>query len=665
MTNPGLLRILYCAPAPINSPVPVRTDRESSALLAVTRASGKSIWLGGIIPGSIENIELSGINQSPVILHLAAHAGQDNIELEDRSGASIVVGRSAIISALVASGATLMVLNGCDTERIGRTVSRSTSASIICTTGFLPDDIAVRFVESFYPLLLATGSVTRSFESANRAINESFGYTPYFLFEGVNVEKGNSGSFTIDQTFLWVRARSQLQSFWGHRKELLELYSFLVGASGPMLWITGAPLAGTSTFLRAASMQYAWMFRQNPVYIDLRSVIDIREIDEKASNALAMMPPISFEELVLRSSVLLILDHFDRMPPVIAKEVYAKLATIPDSCPSRILIGTSLFPNSDQSRHPILLLGELEFAEAFALLSSIIGNDKAGRYRHVLQEMPRLPGRIVTLASDIKNGAEDAYLADLVNNGDPRSGLDRVVSQLLASFHMRTLVRALLEVGNRVPRSAARAAFFAIENVDVVERTADLNEIFEQCVADLRESGLLWIDEVQVLAGGMPEAYFCSSPDFLHIARLQCTPGSPSERRDALDALVQSAAERATEGRISVLNDAQWIGNVAHNCYSSRMPESAVKLGQLFLHRDAQFRLKGAGAEIEKLIVASFEAARQLGETDFSSYLGLVLGESYYRSGQLDKAEDAFRRGLTLQCTAERRLQMLRALRAN
>jgi tetratricopeptide (TPR) repeat protein len=658
-------RVVYCAPSPLNSTVRIRTDVESTALLAAARSAGRAITITALVPATIDSLcPMPDVSANPSIIHLTAHAGPNGVEFEALDGTAAVVSARTVAETLAQSRPQVVVLNGCETERIGRILERISPAAAICTSAFLPDQVADRFAETFYRRLFIAGNVGDSFRFARDKLRELTGVAPYYLFNGTSSPSiaFDEGAPIVEQSFLQHRARLDVGESRCRQADLARLYHVISAARESVTWVVGQPLSGISTFLRMAASYYWWMFDHRAVYVDLADARNLLEIETTLARAVGQSQRISCRDFAEAYSCLVCFDHFGRADTQrISRDLHEALADLAPYARAHILVGTG--PAGPYESEPVrrFVLQDLDEEDALHLLLKGVGSGREARLRRLLTQVPKLPGRLALVSSDIRNGADDSTLHRLIEEGDERSGFHRYIQRLTAEWPTRLLSRCLAQSGTRVPRRAVEDAFAAASPLD---KDADVHPHFEVAVAVFRTAGLLWLEEKQARAGEEPLAYFCSPADLHRAVRSHVNPGPPGEIHDTLDAYVSCALSMDEDKSLSDNSDAAWISRVAAECATSgddRLRVRCTEMGAAFLGLRGTLRFSSSPA-VDALARASFDCAREVGRTDLACHLGLIVGERSFKAGDLDDAEDAFRQSLAVSPSPHRELQALRAL---
>lgn len=651
------IRVLFVGSAPLDSDAPVAVDDESSTLLTSLRAAGVSASVSAVTPASLDRIRLAIRREKPHIVHFVGHGGPELVELEDHRGARVHVSSDSLAESLADPEVALFVLNGCDTEGIGRVVAELCEADVVCTEEYLSHEAAARFVSSFYPIALGTGDLRAGFDTAVSFARQVAGQAPYHFIDGTTpLPRPVPGTVGVDRSFVAARRRHQAPRMIGREQQLLDLHPFMAGASAPVAWVTGPPLAGVSSFLRAAGAQFNWMFPTSPAEVDLRYVADRvltspqGEVQQTWDHVRAWFDT---------DGALVLVDNFEKAPAPAQQRLLELLREGPET-KARVIIGCAGPPDSSArpDEHTVEL-GALSKEYAYAILEQALGSSRAEKHRWVLELVPLLPGRLGLVAGDVENGVGQDRLRTLLRSGDPRAGLARQVERVTDGKPAKRLARCLVAAGPHVPREAVFAAF---TRSAPSASTPDAHSAFETAASALRRARVLWVSEVQAVPRHLPEAYFSVSNDFLRVAQDHVGPAPASERRDSALALLEYALDRARADTLSVTNDALWVSKVAQLCHELALDREAAELGMALLHKNGSFRLSGSFADVELLAKVSFEAARRTGEWDAAGQLGLVLGESYYKLGRVDTAAEAFQQVLATQAPPGRKLQALRAL---
>lgn len=648
------MRLVICTAVPADHPSPVRIEEELTRILREAYGARKEIRIDAAFPGSLQALRRETASfLGGEILHISAHGVSGDLELEDERGRCRLCSGADVASALAFFRGGLIVLSGCGTEALASRIHAAIPADcqpwIISTTGDVLDEPLNSFMGAFYGQLFRTANVAASFEAAAVGGTRNL----WFLHRGTSQLTQTEGvaeiHWSISNLLNWVAIT---RSLIPRVSELGLVYDFLCHAS-PSCWITGPPRSGVSTMLRAAAARFGWMFERPPVQVDLSEMTfpQFERIFRRVATLEAGRP---FSEILQTESRLICLDSIDRADPGLTRELLAVMQMLRRDCRSRILLGTLLEGGLPDLGSAPIVLGELTISEAQAYTSDL-PVAQAARLQTVLPDLNRLPGRLVDVVNDVRNGVAVGEILRRQREGDLRSGLERQVKRTVRNDAAAKVFQVLCFLGPVAPREIASDVFIASFP------DAAGTEIFERGVRLLRDAQLLRVENIQRGARSMPEAWFRYSSDTAVSLRNEFRSMGPSLEVKIVGNAMRAAVVRARAGSVGPEHDAPWLAQLAKQATRLQLRGEVLELGQILFAKRGAFRFF-LHPEIEGLAASVLSAAQALGKSDEIGYFGLMLGEVFYASGRLEEAERTFRSCLSAEVPAGRRLQLCRAL---
>jgi tetratricopeptide (TPR) repeat protein len=596
--------LLYVAPAPIDVPATVRAEQEADILVQCAHHSNSHIRLIGVTPCSLDRIRATAHAD---IVHLAAHATPQAVELEDDGGSAEVIGSIEAASALASPGPRLLVLNGCDTLELGhRAKELLHDAHVIACEGFLPDQVAELFTQTFYTALLSGRPVPSCVQHAKARIESRLQFTGFLYLEG-SEWRLSGGVGTIHDSF--VRARSRLASarILGRGEALRTISSEIATGERSQIVVVGPPRSGVTSVIQAAIVRYGHNFQA--VQHASRPVIGV-----PAAPARALV--------VVDDAHLWDVDELSELLGRYRQQQSRSVILVGSHWPirlegPRVLCLESIDPATSRS----ILERELSLREDTASL--------------ITNEAPPLPGYVKAIGLRLARGeSADTALGGVLAEmrGDVRSLLERVRARDVSSYAYDAL--ALLgptlpvDLWDYICESAAPASGELL----TMFQAAGLVSIHE---TDHQRRHILLISDL----------------------------GSEPALETAL-AVVRRSLEFAEShaNELRVTRDGDWLAKLLR--VGSRIGEGqrVARLAARLLAPGSPFRYAGSGALARPVAEAGFAAARALGEVELIAQLGLVLGESLYKAGDVDGANAVFMQCADLELAPPDAIRVLRAL---
>ncbi|HEX6470120.1 MAG TPA: hypothetical protein VF069_13565 [Streptosporangiaceae bacterium] len=274
------LRLLLVTPSPVNDPGRLHPEAELAAVNTALEQAGVPIDVVRLNPPTVSNLRRAIVTGKFDIVHIAAHCG-DGIEFEDEEGMAITVSEDDFADLFVTDHGSLVVLNGCSTERLA---DRLAHAAPETTTLSLAGDIgrrdALRAVDEIYGLLFTPATAAHIAHVTSQAVlrHRMAAHTgPPIQARG---PRANSSLFTVGlgtgrPTYYSCAPPANMppqhRPMIDRAAELRELHRLLFDdVSSPYTGLVGIPGTGKTTLVRAGAMRYGWRFRDGIGYFSMR-----------------------------------------------------------------------------------------------------------------------------------------------------------------------------------------------------------------------------------------------------------------------------------------------------------------------------------------------------------------------------------------------------------
>lgn len=653
------MNIYLFSPLPLDYPIPPHIEEELITIINAADRAKVDVQIEALFPFNKVNIlseiksyyDLSNIQ----IIHFQSTIHNGEIMLEDRDGKAEFISAKDFEKLFAGYGPSLLFLSGEYTYRIASQLDFQDSSRkpwIISTMTKLPDEELIGFIEIFYRCLFENGDIFASF---NRAISIS-NNSDWFIQKGTAMIQVHEGLYenksSVLDTLNWA---SLVRSLIPREKELIEIKNFLSTNPSPVCWISGTPKSGVTTILQMAVKRFSWMFENNFIYFDL-SDCSLRQIEKNLAQKVNKPSSYNFTDSFLTGKILVCLDHFDQCDEIFQRKLLSVFRGLQANSSSKILIGTIPFHDILSIGNPIIHLGKLQEKEASIYIERQLGKEKLDEIHSSSFKINLIPGRLLDLVNDIKNGMGYQELKKLKEQGDPRAGGERQIDRVLPIKGVEEVLYIFSVTGSPVPREIIKNGFNEFWG-----NTSFLNE-FENAVVALRDSQLLQVERIQRKNSLNFEAQFSFAPDIHLLIQRKLISKRNYNKQNLVYTLLLIALRYVESNVISPAFDSSWLSNLVRSALNKDEFALAVKIGLiLFDKHNGPFRFV-VTTNILQIVNSMFDYAQSLALWDAASYFGLIIGEIEYTSGKLKSSERIFSACLNFNCDNIRKVQFLRAL---
>ncbi len=344
------VRLLLVVPSPINDPRRLNPNVELAEINAAFEHIRAPVDILRLNPPTLDNLRAALATQAFDIVHIAAHAGQAGVELEDDDGTAVHVTDDQLAALFFGYRDSLLVLNGCSTEPLANRIGRD--APGITTLSVAPDldhRDALRIVGAIYrhvftdtPERVALGAADMlrprrdpGVGSPVRARGTHSGQMPSAIQLGV-----------ARPTYYPCAPPSnvpvQRKMIVDRVAELLRMHDLFVGdsASGPFIGLVGIPGSGKTTLVQMAANHYGWRFSHGTGYVSFRGGSGGLDLNQAFGwHRSASVAPVAQAAMRLsRGRYLLILDDMDEAGPEATADVKALLGAWNTTLGSRAVL---------------------------------------------------------------------------------------------------------------------------------------------------------------------------------------------------------------------------------------------------------------------------------------------------------------------------------------
>jgi len=332
------VKMLLVIASPINDPRRLNPAIEITEIHTAFEHIRAPVDIVRLNPPTLENLRAALATQAFDIVHIAAHAGQGGVELEDDDGTAALISDGEIAALFAGYRDSLVVLNGCSTEplanRIGRDAPGITTLSVASD---LDRRDAQRIIGTIYrhvfidtPQQLASGAVSmlRARRGPGAAVSvrargKHSGQVPYEIQLGV----GRPAYYPCTPP---SNIPFQQKLVVDRERELLRLHDLLVGdsASGPFVGLVGIPGSGKTTLVEMVANHYGWRFPHGTGYFSFRGCSGALDLSQAFGwrRSSGVTPVTQAAMRLSNGRNLLILDEMDEASPEAAAEVRALLS---------------------------------------------------------------------------------------------------------------------------------------------------------------------------------------------------------------------------------------------------------------------------------------------------------------------------------------------------
>jgi tetratricopeptide (TPR) repeat protein len=641
------MRIAIAAPAPLGLTESPQVEDEIDRLVAAWRGAGLQSSLHFIIPASPRTIAESRAD----VLHLAAHASRQSLQLEDAIGLPAPTDIDVVVDAVATMRPTLVVLNGCDTERLARRVhGRNLGCWLIGHEGYLGNTVAATFAESLSDGLASGTDVDSAFETAFACVSSRFGDSGYVLFPGRSkLPKPVQGECRV-QGFIAYKSRirhARLADVF--QPTLVAGSRYCLGDASSVLNVHGVPGSGVTTMLQAIAGRMAFTFE---------SVIQVQGQEIQA----AFKAPVAPAESRRSERVLVCFDNADVLGPADLETQIKAIRQTYGSGSTYLIVGTQV-RLEHASVDSALLVPPLSEHDVRQMAASLLPVHQAEIVVGILQAYQPVHSSAVMSAIDlIRADVPIARVKHWLDHGQDDERWLRMISRWQSHPAVRLLLRALSLAGSPVRLTALEQAF-AFAAPDSLPAGRSASSVFSSTYALMRANGIVVELPAPHESGSVLAA---STADLRRAVAMVWKRPSATETADLLNGLIAAMEGMRLDRTLAGSHDAKWIAVVLKEATKHSLHDAVVQVGGRLIDRTSAFRRSADRSAILMLAEAVLASAEQLQEWAVAAQGSLVAGEGYYGKGDLAAAASHFSRCLNYpddeRHTAGDRLRAHRAL---
>ena len=320
---------------------------------------------------------------------------------------------------------------------------------------------------------------------------------------------------------------------------------------------------------------------------------------------------------------------------------------------SRVVLGWSSGIRIPSTLKQVIELGAIDIKSAERLLLQHLGQQLFERIGTPAKGLSLLPGRLVTAAEDIRNGATfDEIVAD---SADSRSGMAVSAAHFMSDARSVALLRALVIVEDTAPRDIIREIFSIGLDPELRDRAS-----FEEVLSGVRNAGVLWVAEVSAGESGVTETYFGVDREFLAAARRVLQKENALPAAEELECFVRAAINWIEQRHVGSHEDVGWL-TAALRAAQLCSQDLARDLGRVLVGQDGPMRTLGTVDEASTAFELIIATADSLKDWDLKQWAALMLAERHYRAADLDQAQAFFDISLKDSPTPDTALKASRA----
>jgi len=637
--------------------LPPETDRaafyeELAELYRAAKTSLLDVALKGRVVRSEVELDIDHADSSTLIVHCMIGIDEQGLVLLTADGRSSVISAQVFVRSLQRARPALVHLVGLHSEDVAMLVHEYLGCSVVYCSADADASARAAFSNAFYSKLLREGDIPSAFAVAERVAASEHGPLPWRLLEG-NLGRVDPGALDTDDSFLHLLEMGAMKQLFGRDAQLAQTARLLRVADELVSVVTGPPRSGVSTFVRAIAAQFGHNFERLPVHIDLKRTPGYEQVLTRIVEAFGCSRS-GLRQFIAENSVLICLDNFGGAADMVTSvELIDFFLEVPRQSGSRVVIGWAAEEQVPLQLSQVVTMDQLSIPAAHDLLAARVGVELAGRAAPALRRLVRLPGRLMTLAEDLRNGATGAEVLDA---DDSRSGYGATLSSLDSEDDTRSLVRASVLVEGSAPREVLRVVF-----EEEVRASNATRGSFDRAVAVMRGLGVLWVEESRGLPGAT-ETYLTVDPDFLFAAQRFVLPSPDWPLREADIALTHIAIAKAKAGEVTSQADFGWVTAALRAGSRLATPHLVRDLGNELVAQKGPLRTLGTVADASDAFALIIEAAEALPDPTLREWTALMVGERHYREGALDAASEYFELSLIDNPSPDTRLKASRAL---
>ena len=554
------MRIVIAAPAPLGLTEAPQVEDEIDRLVAAWRGAAIQSSLFFIIPASPGTIAESTAD----VLHLAAHASRQSLLLEDAVGLPAPTDVDVVADAIATMRPGLVVLNGCDTERLARRVhGRNTGCWLIGHEGYLGNTVAATFAESLSDGLASGADVDAAFETAFACVNTRFGDSGYVLFPGRSkLPKPVRGECHV-QDFIAYKSRirySRLADVF--QPTLVAGSRYCLGDASSVLNVHGVPGSGVTTMLQAIAGRMAFTF-ENVIHVQGHEI------------HVGLKAPVAPAESRRPDRVLVCVDNADMQAPPDLMTQIERIRQTYQSNSIYIILGTQV-RLEHAGAGSALLVPPLSEHDARHIAAPLLPDHQAETVVNALLAYQPVHAAAVMSAIDlIRADVPIARVRHWLDHGQDDERWLRMTSHWQSDPAARLLLRSLSLAGSPVRLTALEQAF-AFAAPDSLPAGRSASSVFSSTYALMRANGIVVELPAPHESGSVLAA---STADLRRAVALVWKRPSATETTELLNGLIAATEGMRLDRSLSGAHDARWIAVVFKEATRQSLHDAAVQVG--------------------------------------------------------------------------------------
>lgn len=624
-----------------------------AAIYEAAKGSRLKLTISGRVVKSEADFEI-GHCESVLIFHSLLEAGPNGVEFRSESGLEVSTTDANLVQSIIRARPSLVYLQGIGAEPVARLIAAALPCPVVFETRKNESEARSAFANVLYRQLLSHGDVRGAFDLALRAVIAEFGAAHWEITPG-GFPQAADGLPGVDHSYLQLMEMAGMKPVLGRGQELRTLSKFLGLAGRPIAVIVGKPRSGVSTLVRASGAIFGYMFDRQPVHLDLHRTPGLAQIIARLREGMEMDSAQDLRGALEAGAFLVCIDNFGNPEDdEISRDLLELFRELSAHSRSRAVLGWSSGVRVPSYLAQQVELTELDLDSARTLLVQHAGEEIADKIGDTLERLPRLAGRLITAAEDLRNGATVDEIAD--DSSDSRSGMSASAAWFMSDPRSVALLRAIVLVEDTAPRDVIRQVFSVGLDPSLRDRAS-----FEEALSAMRNTGVLWVEETRA-GGGLTETYLSADREFQAAARRVLLDADALPAIEELECFTRAAIDKAEADQIRSHVDLGWVTAALRSASRLSSLELAAQLGRLVVGQDGPLRTLGTVDEASTALELVIATADSLRDWDLKQWAALMLAERHYRAGDLGQARSFFELSLSDDPTPDTALKASRAL---